>query len=55
MSLGSGATLRLGDYVEQASKSAWGLGKIISISERQNATIFFLGVERGSFKPRLLN
>ena len=52
MSLGSGVTLRLGDYVKQASKPEWGIGKIISISEGQNATIFFL--EREEKGDRLL-
>jgi Protein of unknown function (DUF3553) len=34
--------LRLGDYVKQTSQPEWGIGRVVSISESEKVTIFFL-------------
>jgi len=34
--------LRLGDYVTQSSQPEWGIGKVVSLSDSEKFTIFFL-------------
>lgn len=36
-------TLRVGDYVKQASQPEWGIGRVVSVGESEGVTIFFLG------------
>ena len=42
--------LRVGDYVRQTSQPKWGIGRVISICENEQVTIFFLSGGRRIFK-----
>jgi Protein of unknown function (DUF3553) len=41
--------LRVGDYVKQRSQPEWGIGRVVSIGEREKVSIFFLQGGRRTF------
>jgi hypothetical protein len=42
--------LSVGDYVKQTSQPEWGIGRVISIGESEQVTIFFVSGGRRIFK-----
>jgi hypothetical protein len=42
--------LGIGDYVKQTSQPKWGIGRVISISQTEQVTIFFLSGGKRIFK-----
>jgi hypothetical protein len=47
--------LRVGDYVKHTSQPEWGIGRVISIGEREKISIFFLHAGKRTFQGTSLD